>query len=373
MRIMFTGGGTGGHIYPLLAVADEIKRQAKEPVEMTYIGPRSPLNTEFSSRGIRIFSLLSSKLRRYAAIDNLLDVPKFFISIFQALLWLYIEMPDVLFSKGGPGAFAAVLAAWFYRIPIIIHESDAVPGLTNRLSSFFATKIALSFASASESFSQKKIAVTGNPIRPGILADRPPISAAKKDLGLNPDLPLLVVLGGSQGSRTLNAFIIENLKELLAEVQIFHQYGPANGRLVEDLLDSPLKSLEAALWVRYKSVPYLELPELVRALAAADLVLSRAGSGAIFEIASFGKSSLLVPLPGSANDHQRANAYEYATAGAAAVFEENNLAVHLVLGKIKELLTRPERKQKMEEAAKRFFIPDAAEIIAKETLLLGWR
>lgn len=370
---MFTGGGTGGHIYPLLAVADEIKKQTKEPVEMTYIGPRSPLNAEFTSRGIRIYSLLSSKLRRYAAIQNFLDVPKFVISIFQALLWLYIEMPDVLFSKGGPGAFAAVLAAWVYRIPVIIHESDAVPGLTNRLSGFFATKVALSFEAASESFSRKKIAVTGNPIRPGILANRLSVSEAKKDFGLNPDLPLLVVLGGSQGSRTLNSFIIEHLKELLAEVQILHQYGPANGRIVEDLMDPLLKSLEASLWVRYKSVPYLELPELVKALSAADLVLSRAGSGAIFEIASFGKASLLVPLPGSANDHQRANAYEYASTGAATVFEENNLAVHLVLGKIKELLTKPERKQKMEEGAKHFFVADAAEIIAKETLLLGWR
>lgn len=373
MRILFTGGGTGGHIYPLLAVADEIKAQAKEPVEMTYIGPRSPLNAEFVSRKIRVMNVLASKLRRYATIENVLDIPKFFISILQALVWLYIEMPDVVFSKGGPGALAVVLAAWFYRIPILVHESDAVAGITNRLSGFFATKIAISFSSASESFSRKKVAFTGNPIRPSILANRLTCATAKKELGLNPDLPLLLVLGGSQGSRKMNAFVIENLKELLSEIQIFHQYGIANEQIVKDLSDLSLASLDASQWIRYKSVPYLELPELVRAFSAADIVFSRAGSGAIFEIASFGKASLLFPLPGSANDHQRANAYEYAATGAAMVFEENNLTVHLVLGKIKELLSKPERKQKMEEAAKRFFVADAAEIIAKETLLLGWR
>lgn len=373
MRITFTGGGTGGHIYPLLSVADEIKKQTKEPVEMTYIGPHSPLNTEFTKRGIRIFGVLSSKLRRYAAIENLFDIPKFIVSIFQALVWLYIEMPDVVFSKGGPGAFAVVLAAWFYRIPVLIHESDAVPGLTNKLSGFFATKVALSFAAAAESFSRKKIAVTGNPIRPDIFLNRVAGPAAKKELGLNPDLPLLLVLGGSQGSRKLNAFIIENLKELLSEIQIFHQYGPANEQFVRELSEPLLKSVDAALWIRYKAVPYLELPELVRAFSAADIIFSRAGSGAIFEIASFGKASLLVPLPGSANDHQRANAYEYSTTGAATVFEENNLSIHLVLGKVKELLAKPDRRQKMEEASKRFFIPDSAEMIAKEVLLLGWR
>lgn len=373
MRITFTGGGTGGHVYPLLAVADEIKKQSKEPVEMSYMGPRSPLNAEFTARGMRTFWILSSKLRRYAAVENFLDIPKFIISIFQALVWLYWEMPDVVFSKGGPGAFAVVIVAWFYRIPVLIHESDAVPGLTNKLSGFFATRIALAFASAAESFPRKKIAVTGNPIRPGFLLDRPARDAAKKELGMHPELPLLVVLGGSQGSRKLNEFIIENLKELLPELQIFHQYGTANERYVRELSDPILKSVDAALWVRYKSVPYLTLTEMVRALCAADIVFSRAGSGALFEIASFGKAALLVPLPGAANDHQRANAYEYATTGAAVVFEENNLAIHLVLGKIKELFSKPDRRQKMEEAASHFFVPDAAETIAKEVLLLGWR
>lgn len=373
MRITLTGGGTGGHIYPLLAVADKIKTLANAPVDFSYIGPHSPLNKEFTDRAIRIRTILSSKIRRYADIRNMFDVPKFFISIFQSLLWLYIEMPDVVFSKGGPGAFTVVMAAWLYRIPVVIHESDAVPGLTNRLSGYLAAKVALAFSSAAEFFSKRKIAFTGNPIRAGLLEDRPSQETAKKDLGFSAELPLLVVVGGSQGSMKINMFIAENLKEILSVAQVYHQVGAANGQAVQDLLAPALAAIDAALWVRYKMIPYLELPAIVKTFSAADVILSRAGSGAIYEIASFRKPAILIPLSGSANDHQRANAYAYSLAGAAAVFEENNLGIHLFISKLKEILEKPDRRQKMIDAAKHFFTPEAAETIAKEVLLLGWR
>ncbi len=374
IRILLTGGGTGGHIFPLVAVAEALRKVQGANIKLFYLGPTSPLNEELEKNDVKIYKLASSKLRRYFDLQNILDIPKFFWSLFQAIIKMYFLMPDVVFSKGGPGAFPVVLAARFYFIPVIIHESDAVPGLTNRISSKLAKRIAISFSSTQKYFSQKKTFLAGNPVREVFFReDLLNASEAKNHVSFSDKEPLLLVLGGSQGSETINSFVLDNLGGLLQVSQIYHQVGLNNFEKFKDSLEPIFKNLEESARRRYRAVPFLDLEALKGALNAADIVISRAGSGAIFEIASFGKPSILVPLRTAANDHQKANAYEYADSGASIVIEENNFTINLLLVQIKNILEDKEKYRAISEAAKKFFRPDAAETIGQEIVKIALR
>ena len=233
IRILLTGGGTGGHIYPLLAVADYLKEIGESSIRLSFAGQTGRFQEEFDDRYIRVYRIAPSKLRRYFSLKNFLDGPLFIISIFQAFFSVYLEMPDVVFSKGGPGTLAVVLAARFYKIPILVHESDAVPGIGNRLAARYADRVAISFDEAAEFFPGKTVIFTGNPVRKELIPEWTDKRGAKSFFRFNPELPVLLVLGGSQGSMRINNFIFDNLKELLGEVQICHQVGPGNEKEAE--------------------------------------------------------------------------------------------------------------------------------------------
>lgn len=357
LRIVLTGGGTGGHIYPLVAVAEALLALGKGEINIRYFGPTSEWRKEFEARDIPVSHIAGAKLRRYASILNLLDIPKFFVGFVEALVKLYVWMPDVVFSKGGPGALAVVLAAAWYRIPIVIHESDAAPGLTNRISAKLAKRIGISFANAASHFAEKKIFMAGNPIRSVIATTTLPRRAAKSQLGIDLDLALVLVLGGSQGAKVLNDFVESALPMLTAIAQVYHQTG-TSGTLPAGRGSMP----------RYRTIPFMNEREMALALRAADVVLTRAGASAIYECAAAGAPAILVPLARGANDHQRLNAAEYAASGAALVLEENNLTPNLATGEIKKLLGDAEKLKAMGERARGFFKPDAAETIAREVL-----
>lgn len=381
LRVLLTGGGTGGHVYPLLAVVDAFSSQTVEDargmkqdldIAVSYAGPAGPFDREFKERQIRTYRIASSKFRRYLSVQNVIDVPKFVWSVLQALVVVYRVMPDVVFSKGGPGALAVVLAARFYFVPVIIHESDAVPGLTNRLSARFAKRIAVAFEDAKRFFPERKTAVTGNPIRSEFLANLIPSSAAKAGFRFDPRVPALLVLGGSQGAATLNDFVCDNLKVLLADFQVIHQAGERNVASVREVTRTLLAELGPDVAARYRLEGTFDVRSLALAFSAADVVVSRSGSG-IFEIAAAGKPAFLVPLEGSANGHQKEDALAYAKAGAAVVFEGQNFTVHVVLMKLKELLGDRNAYDAMASAAKRFARTDAASLVAEEVVKLGLR
>ncbi|MEK7630161.1 MAG: UDP-N-acetylglucosamine--N-acetylmuramyl-(pentapeptide) pyrophosphoryl-undecaprenol N-acetylglucosamine transferase [Patescibacteria group bacterium] len=361
-RILLTGGGSGGHIYPLIAVAEKLKEIAGNQIEINYLGPIGQFDEDFSQLGIKIYKLASSKIRRYAIFLSFLDAPKFFWSFFQALFRLYVLMPDVIFSKGGVGAFPVVLAAKFYFIPVIIHESDAVPGLTNRFCAPFSKRIAIAFRTAASYFPAAKTALVGIPIRSSLLGLRKSSPEAKKNLGFLTTTPLLLILGGSQGSMRINNFIFENLPQILESFQIIHQVGVAN--LAE------AKTAAAGARNGYKLIGYLNPETMKEALTAADIVVSRAGASAIYEIAAFEKPAVLIPLDESANNHQRLNAYEYGKSGAAITIEEANLKINVMLVELKKLFSELGSREAMSVAARNFFRPNAADEIAKEILKL---
>ncbi len=372
-RVLLTGGGSGGHIYPLLAVAQEIKKFAAEnqfALDLRYFGPSDAYAELVTSAGLKTVNIASGKLRRYFSILNIVDVPKFFLGLCQALWKVFWFMPDAVFSKGGTGALPVVLAAWFYRIPVLIHESDAAPGLTNLVSARFARRIAVSFERAAKYFPESKTALTGNPIRKEFATYQTSEDRAKDELGFNPQKPLLLILGGSQGSQRLNEFILTLLKELLEATQVLHQTGAANFAEVKKLSQAALADipLRTEAVSRYDAKPYLD-EHYKTALRAADVIVSRAGSN-IFEIAAMGKPAVLIPLAESANDHQRVNAYEYAKTGAAAVIEEPNLLPGIFVNQIKEMLKNPNLLAQMSAAAQKFARPKAAEVIAEEIFRL---
>jgi UDP-N-acetylglucosamine--N-acetylmuramyl-(pentapeptide) pyrophosphoryl-undecaprenol N-acetylglucosamine transferase len=373
--IAFTGGGSGGHIYPILAVAEALQAkcdQLRAPVEFSYLGPKDAYSALLSQRGIPIYPIASGKMRRYFSLQNFLDGPKFIIGFFQALWKLYFIMPDVVFSKGGTGALPVVVAAWFYRIPIAIHDSDAQPGLTNITSGRFATRVFLSFARAAAFFRADKVEVTGSPLRAELLGERVSREAAKEIMGFDKTQPLVLIIGGSQGAQRINEFVLANLPQFIGMTSVLHQTGAGNFAEVEKL--SKVALANAPITYRYVPVGYFggggAGGDMVTALTAADVVVARSGSS-VCEFAAFGLPAILIPLSESANDHQRVDAYEFAATGAAIVIEEENLLPGIFFSQLTSVLVNADLRATMSAASSAFFIPGAADKIADELMKMS--
>jgi UDP-N-acetylglucosamine--N-acetylmuramyl-(pentapeptide) pyrophosphoryl-undecaprenol N-acetylglucosamine transferase len=381
MRILFTGGGTGGHIYPIIAVTEELQKisaEKKIELDLRYFGSPEMFRSVLEQNGVRVSKVFSAKLRRYFDLRNFLDIPILLpLSVIQAFWKVLWFMPDVLFSKGGPGSLPVVLACKFYRVRIIIHDSDSIMGLANRMATRWADRIAVSFESTAKTLAEieklaQKVALVGNPIRKSLVSrEILEKGTAKKIFGFNPEKPMILVIGGSQGAVKINDFILEIVEELIKEYQVLHQTGIKNFDEVKKELDLILRNHSEEEKSRYKIVAYFE-KDLKDAYSAADVIVSRASSGSIFEIAAFGKPSILIPLPQEVvGDHQTTNAYEYAKSGAAIVIEQANLEPNIFLGQLKKIFSEPGKMAQMSQAAKNFSKPGAARTIAEEILKLS--
>ncbi len=263
-----------------------------------------------------------------------------------------------------------VLAARLLGIPIIIHESDAIPGRANLLAARFAEKIAISFESAAKYFPkkvQKKIARTGIPIRKALLRVEP--EGARQYLGLEKDVPTVLILGGSQGSMNINEAVVSSLPHFVSFANIIHQTGRAHFKDVEAIAQVVLAKDPHIN--RYHPLSYLSEISLQRAAAVADFVVSRAGANSIAEIGFWKKPAILIPIPESVSHDQRTNAYIYAETGAAAVIEERNLTPHLLVSEARRIINDPKLMERMRTSAEGFTDPDAARILAREVLTLA--
>lgn len=365
MRIAFVGGGTGGHFYPLIATAEALREKVIS-AELLYIGP-TPFNSEvLAANNIRHIYCPAGKMRRYFSIQNFLDVFKTIAGIFVALYKLYVWYPDVIFSKGGYTSVPILLVARFYRIPVVIHESDSKPGRANLLAKNFAQYIGIAYAEAAKFFPTNKTALIGIPIRRVISTINPnPFPL----LGIPNDLPLIYVTGGSLGAERINALILRSLNILLPNFRIFHQTGEYLEKGViqtaQAIISNP--NLLERYYVR-GSVP----AETVAALLdAATLVISRAGSTTLFEIAQHGKPSIIIPIPEEVSHDQRTNAYSYARSGAASVIEEGNLTENLLAAEIQSIMATPDKYRTMQTAALTFAQPEAAHKVADALISIG--
>lgn len=371
MKILLTGGGTGGHFYPIIAVSSALNAIAEQEkianLELIFMSENPYDKNLLLQNNILFKKIRAGKIRRYFSFLNITDVFKTFLGALKALWTIYLNFPDVIFSKGGYASFPVVLAARVFGIPLIIHESDSIPGKVNSWTGKFAKRIAVSFAQTSAYFNKEKTAVSGNPVRKDFFTL--PELRAKEFLSLEENLPVIFVIGGSQGSKNINDNFLDIVPELLKKYQIIHQCGANNLKETEGRISILLE--KSRYKSRYHLFDYMNLDYLTMAYAAADLVVSRAGSGSIFEIAAAAKPSILIPLGNSAQDHQKENARAYAAAGAANIIEETNLSPHVLQSEIERLLGNEDLLKKMGEAAKKFAKPDAAEKIAREIITLA--
>lgn len=367
MRIVLTGGGTGGHIFPLIAVAKKIREKEKLDTEFLFIGSNGKLEKEvMAAEGIPCKFIASGKMRRYFSLQNIVDFFKVPIGLIKSLWILLVFMPDAVFSKGGHASLPVVLAAWIYRIPVLIHESDAIPGVANRIAEKFSKRVAISYPMAKSYFLASKVVLTGNPVRESLLNGH--AEEARQRFGLADSKPTIFVTGGSQGARVINAAIIKILPALLQRAQVIHQTGEEN---FEEVSHSAAQQGIKVGRDGYLAFSFLQAEEMRDALAVADLVISRAGAGSIAGIAAAGKAAILIPLLTAANDHQRMNAFELAKVGGALVLEEVNLTESLLLGNIEKLLNDSELRSSMGSKIRVFYHPDAADKIADGVIELA--
>ena len=370
MRILFTGGGTGGHFYPIIAVAESVNQLVKEkrllPPELFYMST-APYNEGLLFENNITFKQVSAgKLRRYFSILNFFDLFKTGWGVLGALVSVYKLYPDVVFAKGGYASFPVLFAARVLRIPVVIHESDTTPGRVTAWAGKFAEKIALSYPEAAKYFPADKTAVVGNPVRPDIAV--PITEGAREFLEIESDIPVVFILGGSQGSQIINDTVLEALPMLVEKVAIIHQAGPKN--IAETRAAGEAVLFNSAHKDRYKPFDYLNPLAMRMAAGVASVVVSRAGS-TLFEIAAWGVPSIIIPIPDSNGDHQRQNAFAYARAGACVVIEEHNLKPNILVSEIERLIADKLEHDKMSVAAKKFYKPNAAREVAEEVLKIA--
>lgn len=367
-RVVLTGGVSGGHTFPLVAVARALSKKfaltssaGDGNVEFLFIGSQGRFESDaMEQEHIPVKYILTGKWRRYFSLQNLIDPFKMPVGFIQALWHLFFFMPDAVFAKGGSASVPVVLAAWVYRIPVIIHDSDAVAGRANRFLGHFASRVAIAYPSAHTFFPAGITALTGNPVREEILSGD--VARGVSRFGLSSEKPTLLILGGSQGAQPLNKAVLDILPSLLEKnIQVLHQTG---NKHYEDIVASVEAYGLSIGESGYVPRPFLAAEELADALACATLVISRAGAGSIAELAATGKTVILVPLESAANDEQRMNAYDVAALGGALVLEEPNLGEHLLLEKIEELLNNQELRKTMGEKLRSFYHPDAADRVA---------
>jgi UDP-N-acetylglucosamine--N-acetylmuramyl-(pentapeptide) pyrophosphoryl-undecaprenol N-acetylglucosamine transferase len=368
MKILFTGGGSGGHFYPIIAVVEALNdlvrdRKLLEP-ELLYAAP-DPYDREvLIANGITFVPTAAGKIRNYTSILNFFDYFKTAWGVTRSMLRIFFLYPDVIFSTGGFASFPMLLAAKFFKIPVVLLNCDASPGRVNKWASAFAQKVAVAFAEGAQYFPTEKVAHTGNPVRKAVLV--PAREGAHEFLKLQKELPVLFITGGSQGSQTINEVIVAALPRLLDKYQIIHQTGTANldditGRAGVVMGDNPNKE-------HYHPLGYLNDLATRMAAGAANLVISRAGAGNIFEMASWGLPGILVPIPEPTSHDQTKNAFAYARSGACAVIEQNNLTPGVLISEIDRIMTHEPLRHAMANAARNFARPDAASLIASALL-----
>ncbi|HBM76219.1 MAG TPA: undecaprenyldiphospho-muramoylpentapeptide beta-N-acetylglucosaminyltransferase [Clostridiaceae bacterium] len=345
-RIVLTGGGSAGHVTPNLALIQELKKQGWD---IHYIGTEDGIERSIiTSKGIPYHSIQAGKLRRYFNVKNITDPFRVIKGIFQAKSIIRKLKPNVIFSKGGFVSVPVVIGGWMNRVPVIIHESDITPGLANKLSAPFATYICSNFESGMRSFKRDKAIYTGTPIRKEL--SRGDYNKGLKLCGFEGKKPVLMVMGGSLGSRNINKLIREGLPLLLKQFDVVHICGKGN-------IDDKLIGVNG-----YKQFEYVseELPHIMK---IASIVISRAGANSIFELLELKLPNILIPLSlNSSRGDQILNAREFEKLGFSKVLMEDGLNADILYKNILELYRN--RSVYIENMRKKY-VPDGTKEIMK--------
>lgn len=363
-RIVLVGGGSGGHVMPLIAVAKSL-RALDATAELIIFGEGRFLSDALKENGMTYTPILAGKVRRYFSPLIVWDAIKMFLGFFQALWLMLYYMPDAVFAKGGYVSVMPALVAKLYMIPVYTHESDSVPGLANRIIGRLAKTVFTSFESAAKYFKPGKAMLVGNPVRTELLTGDK--AAALQQFNLRADKKTVLVAGGSQGAKRINEAILEVLIQLVQNFQVIHQAGDSQLATVKATIDQYTKEGESSygpmISANYRLHPFFNTKDLNMAYAAADIIISRSGASNLFEIAALGKPAIIIPITNSASDHQRENAAEFQKYGAV-VIEEANITPHIIINQVQELM-EPTRYAEVSAKIKTFAKPEAANNIAR--------
>lgn len=348
MRIVLTGGGTGGSVAPLLAIVEEI-RSHQSNVEFLFVGTQDgyPEKSMVQPYDIHFKSILSGKFRRYWSFLNVLAPILVIIGFFQALVLLFSFRPKAVISAGGYVGVPCIWAAWVIGAKVLIHQPDAQPGLAAMMTQMFATKITVGYEDTLKFFPSGKAVWTGNPVSRTIVQARR--NELRLRFGLAEDIPIVFVVGGGTGAKRLNELISEISHDMISQSYLF-------------LITGKGKEISAQKGRRYYEFSHLSQKEMGEALSAADVVVSRAGANAIAEIAALGKASILVPLPRSP---QEKNADMFQKRNAAIVFQQDILSSQGLLEAVRTLLADTKRRKSLEENMLQCIKRDAAVRIAR--------
>lgn len=371
MKIMLTGGGTGGHFYPLIAIAERINLLAKQrkilKVELYYMSNKKYDEQALEENKITFVRVSTGKLRLYFSFKNFIDIVKVCIGVMQALLKMLVIYPDVVISKGGHGSFPALFASKLLKIPVIIHESDTYPGRVNLWSGKFAHRILVSYEETKNFFNKEKTSVVGVPIRNNLMHLPKPESGAEY-YNLDIHKPTIFIYPGSLGAEKINNLVLDVLPELLKNYQVIHQCGAKNfievNKRVEIILENHLYKKN------YILKPFLNSFETRNAAAMSSLIISRGGS-TLFEIANWHIPAIVIPITNSNGNHQYKNAKHFSEIGAGILLEENNALANIFLFEVNNILMYKDTWQKMHQATLDIVQIDAAMEIATEAILIG--
>ncbi len=355
-RVMISGGGTGGHIFPAVAIADEIKKRNPE-TEFLFVGAKDKMEMEkVPKAGYRIEGLWISGFQRKLTADNLSFPFKVWSSIRRSKKLIKEFQPDVAIGTGGFASGPLLWVAAKRGIPTLIQEQNSFPGITNRLLSSKVDRICVAYDRMDRFFPKSKMVLSGNPLRKGLDQNLPANAEIKDSLGLNPEWPSLLVLGGSLGARRINQLISEQIEELKDwKLNIIWQCGK--------LYYDSLKAQHPELPQHIKLQAFIS--DMPQAYAASDLVISRAGANTLSELAAVGKAAILIPSPNVAEDHQTKNAEALSSKDAAILFNESRSSKEL-LDEIKELYENQGRRNQLQENIQGLALRNAAATIVDE-------
>jgi len=362
MKVIISGGGTGGHIYPALTIARAINDI--EPSDILFVGTEQGLEADIVPKeGFPFATVHAGGIERRLTLGNLRALLKTFAGLFESLAVIRRFRPDVVIGTGGYVCGPVLLTASLLGIPAIIQEQNVIPGVTNRILARFVGRIAVGYAEAAKNFGadKDKVVVTGNPVRPEVL------TAARedglRDLGLSPGKLTILVAGGSRGARSINTAMADVHARFAGrpEIQILHATGSGEYNNIVGLLSG--KGIDVAKTGNISIVPYLY--NMPQALAAADLAVFRAGAIGLAELTARGIPAVLVPYPYAAENHQEFNARVLESRGAALVIRDADLSGPRLADAIEALLGDPARLAAMAKASKELGRPKAAATIAR--------
>lgn len=365
MRILISGGGTGGHVYPALAVAKQLQQEYQ--AEILYLGSDDGLETELiPAAGLRLATIKAGKLQRFVSWRTVTGIARVPLGMAQAIGIVRKFRPAVAFTSGGYVAVPAGLAARINNVPLLMHQQDVPPNLSNRLLAPLATRISVAFAESLRYFPARKTVQLGNPMRQAILDVRQQTTEqVRAELGFAADIPLLLVTGGSQGARHLNQTVCHALPELLQSCQVLQISGTKLFAETRTLAESTMSSLDEATKQRYRLVPYMDT-EMPLALQSATLVLCRAGAATLSELATLSKPSILVPLPPAiGSSPQEVNAAMFGEKQAAEIILDSDLKPEILVTRVKSIIASPASLLSMAEAVGSFAKPEATRDIVE--------